>query len=157
MIIYVICATFIIYVTIKILAEIQRRKQRADLIAKLIAYHNLGTEANLVYACDKLMTDEEALLALISADGGISFGAGGALTITDMPQVSGSDYVAFITRGKRKIEFMLLQGGTSQLLRITEIGARGASHVLLEVDTWALLQALARINLIREEYADGSG
>lgn len=144
----------VIVVLCKIAEALYKRKQRGELLAAILAIKRInGEDDDIAAVCEKLLTEEEYLMQLMSGGLSVNFGAGGMMTVAEMPevQVLGDD-MAILTLGKRKIEFMRLQVGNKDMVRLTEIGAHGASRTVLECGKWELLRALTGIKIVREEY-----
>jgi len=135
-----------------VLVQIDRHKKRNELITEVLAMKHInGKDEAISYAVAKLIDEQEYLIQLLNSGTDITFAGNGAFEISAAPLFQVYDNVCVVTQGRQRLEFMRLDTGQSKLLRVTELGPRGATRTKLEIGEWVLLQVLTRLHMIREE------
>jgi hypothetical protein len=133
-------------------AESSKEKHRAKLAAVMLKQYKItGSQKDLQCLCDKLLTEEELLQQLLSGTNTVAFGSGGKLQLNAVPEFIFNGNLAQIDSDGKKCEVMRMNYGTRQMLRITEIGARGGSGKSIQIGEYELLMVLVGLGVIRED------
>ena len=108
-------------------ANEKKVRDTAQLAALLLAQHNIeGTEQDIQFFCDKLLTDDEYLYQIINNTSAVSFGGSGKVQLAAVPEITfAGDNMAMIEKDGKRWEIVRMAYGAQQVVRISEIGARG--------------------------------
>ena len=133
-------------------ADEKKVKHKAELAAALLAQHKIeGTEQDIQFFCDRLLTDDEYVLQIINSASAVSFGSSGKVQLTSVPEITfAGENMAMIEKDGKHWEIVRMDYGAQHVVRISEIGARGGVGKSIQVPEYELLRALSGLEVIKE-------
>ena len=134
-------------------AEDNKIKHKAELATAILAQSKIeGTEQDIHFLCDRLLTDEEYLYQIINNTSTVNFGSSGKVQIASVPEITfAGDNMAMIEKDGKHWEIVRMDYGAQHVVRISEIGTRGGVGKSIQVPEYELLRALSGLEIIREE------